>query len=389
MNIHNNRMNRIDSIDESKCCGCLACESICPQSAILMTENEKGFIMPSINDENCVNCGLCLKVCDFKKPKQTKSNIERAFSLVVNDKDVLKNSTSGGAFTALSDVVLGRSGCVVGSVMDDDFTIRHVIAEDKTGRDKMRGSKYVQSNTQGIWKQVKSLLSLGRVVLFTGTPCQCAALCSFLGKDYDNLIVVDFLCHGVPNNKMFKEHIDYLNKYYKSSSVGFSFRNKTYGWDSYNNNNNLSNGKTKTKWINQIYYNFFVNNLSLRSSCHQCPYRSFHRPSDITIADFWGIEKLTGEKDREGVSLVLTHSEKGLDLVKKATENCQVREYPAESVMFRISTAPSKPNVKCDVFWETYIKHGYRGVASQYFSNSRKNRIKFEIRKIAKKLRIG
>ncbi len=384
-----NNLNRIDTNEEFLCCGCLACESICPQEAISMTENEKGFIMPSIDEGKCINCGLCLKVCDFKKTQQTESNIERAYSLVVNDKDVLKNSTSGGAFTALSDVVLGRSGFVVGSVMEEDFTIRHVIAEDKTGRDRMRGSKYVQSSTLGIWKQIKELLSKGEKVLFTGTPCQCAALKSFLGKEYDNLVLVDFLCHGVPNNKMFKEHIDYLNKHYKKNSVGFSFRNKTYGWDSYNNNISLSNGKTKIKWINQIYYNFFVSNLSLRPSCLQCPYRGLHRPSDITIADFWGIEKLTGKKNREGVSLVLTHSEKGLDLVKEAKENCQAREYPVESVLFRVSTAPSKPNAKYDAFWETYIKHGYRGVASKYFSNSRKNRIRFEVRKIAKKLRLG
>lgn len=382
-------MNRIDASDESRCCGCLVCESICPQGAISMTENEKGFIMPNVDDGKCINCGLCLKVCDFKKTSNTESNIEKAYSLVVNDKTVLNNSTSGGAFTALSDVVLAHGGCVVGSVVEDDFTICHVVADDKAGRDKMRGSKYVQSSTQGIWKQIKTLLSEGKEVLFTGTPCQCAAFKSFLGKDYDNLIVVDFLCHGVPNNKMFKEHIEYLNNYYKIPSVGFTFRNKTYGWDSYNNNNNLANGKTKTKWINQIFYNFFVSNLSLRASCHQCPYRSLHRPSDITIADFWGIEKLSGRKDREGVSLVMTHTGKGLDLVKIAKENCLSREYPAESVLFRVSTTQSKPNAKCDAFWKTYLEYGYSGVARKYFSNSYKNRIRFEIRKIAKKLRIG
>ena len=212
-----NNKNRIDPFDELSCCGCMACESVCPRGAISMIENWKGFIMPSIDDGKCVNCGLCLKVCDFKKPQQTESNIKRAYSLAANDKTVLKNSTSGGAFTALSNVVLGRSGCVVVSVMEDDFTIRHVVAEDKTGRDKMRGSKYVQSSTQSIWQQVKTLLSQGKEVCFTGTPCQCAALRSFLGKDYDNLVVVDFLCHGVPNNKMFKEHIAYLNKYYKKA----------------------------------------------------------------------------------------------------------------------------------------------------------------------------
>ena len=381
----NNRINII----ENDCCGCLACESACSQGAIIMTENEKGFIMPSIDDGKCINCGICLKVCDFKKAPQKESNIEKAYSLVINDKRVLQNSTSGGAFTALSDVVLDHSGYILGSILDDDFTVRHVVATDKKGRDKMRGSKYVQSNTQGLWRQVKNLLIQGKEVLFTGTPCQCAALKSFLGKDYDNLIIVDFLCHGVPNNKMFKDHIEYLNHYYGIPSIGFSFRNKTYGWDSYNNINYLSNGKNKSKWINQIYYNFFVSNLSLRPSCHQCPYRGLHRPSDITIADFWGIEKLTGHKNREGVSMVLTHSEKGLALVEKAKVTCQLTEYPTEAVAFRISLTPSKPNAKCDAFWKTYVEKGYTGVAKKYFNNSCTNRIRFEVRKIAKKLRIG
>ena len=189
---------------------------------------------------------------------------------------------------------------------------------------------------------------------------------------------------------MFKEHIQFLNNYYRVPSVGFSFRNKTYGWDSYNNNNNnLANGKTKTKWVNQVYYNFFVSNLSLRSSCHHCPYRSLHRPSDITMADFWGIEKLTGRKNRKGVSLVLTHSEKGQELVMKAKEHCLAREYPSESVLFRISTVPSKPNAKSEAFWNTYIEKGYKGLTDRYFNNSPKNRIRFEVRKIAKKLRLG
>lgn len=389
MDIHYNEMNRIDTTDENMCCGCMACASVCPQQAISKTENDKGFIVPVIDDAKCINCGLCLKVCDFKKIPKTESNIEKAYSLVVNDKNVLQNSTSGGAFTALSDVVLSHSGCVVGSIMDDDFAIRHVVATNKEDRDKMRGSKYVQSNTHGTWEQVKDMLSKGKEVLFTGTPCQCAALKSFLGKDYDNLIIVDFLCHGVPNNKMFKEHIQYLNDYYKTPSVGFSFRNKVYGWDSYNGINMLSNGKSKSKWINQIYYSFFVGNLSLRPSCHHCPYRSLNRLSDITVGDFWGIEKLTGQKNREGVSLVLAHSEKGMALVEKTKESCQVREYPTESVFFRVSLAPSKPNAKCDAFWNTYLERGYAGVARKYFNNSHKNRIKFEVRKIAKKLRIG
>ena len=354
-----------------------------------MVENEKGFIMPKIDEAKCVDCGLCNKVCDFKKAHDVDSNTEKAFSVVIKDKNILKNSTSGGAFTAFSDVILDDSGYVVGAVMEDDFTIRHIAVCDKNGRDRMRGSKYVQSNTYGVFGNVKELLTEGKKVLFTGTPCQCAALKSYLGRDDGNLVVIDFLCHGVPNNKMFKEHIEYLNSYYKVPSVGFSFRNKTYGWDSYNNNNNLSNGKTKTKWINQIFYNFFVSNLSLRPACHHCPYRSLHRPSDITIADFWGIEKLTQRKNREGVSLVLTHTNEGERMIERINGSCEVIEYPFERVAYRIALVPSKPNPKSDDFWKTYQEKGYMGITKKYFNNSLKKCIRFEVRKIAKKLGIG
>ena len=384
-----NDLNRIDVSKEANCCGCMACAVVCPRGAITKIENEKGFLVPFIDESNCINCGLCLKTCDFKKAHEEQSNIHKAFSLVVNNKNVLKSSTSGGAFTALSDVFMSEDGCVVGSVMESDFSVHHVVAFDNASRDAMRGSKYVQSDTDGIFLKVKELLVDGSKVMFVGTPCQCGALHSFLGKEYDNLLVVDFLCHGVPNNKMFKEHIQYLNQYYDVPSIGFSFRDKSYGWDSYNGINYLENGVTKTKWINQIYYSFFVGNLSLRPSCHRCPYRSQHRPSDITIADFWGIEKLTGCKNREGVSLVMTHSEKGLTLLEKAKPACQIKEYPAEAVAFRIQLEPSKPNVRCEAFWKTYLEHGYEGVARNYFSNSLKNRIKFDIRKIVKKLKLG
>lgn len=383
------KYNRIDTSDEGRCCGCAACAAVCPQQAVSMKENVRGFIVPSIDEEKCINCGLCLQKCDFKQEHVDESNITHAFSLVVNDKNVLKESTSGGAFTAFSDVVLNGGGCIVGALMEKDFTVHHVITSDKTVRDAMRGSKYVQSDTNGIYTPIKQILDAGKYILFVGTPCQCAALRSFLGKEYANLIVVDFLCHGVPNNKMFKEHIEYLNSYYKVPSVGFSFRNKTYGWDSYNNNNNLANGKVKTKWINQIYYSFFVRNLSLRSACHNCSYRSLHRPSDITIADFWGVEKLTGHKDRKGVSLVLTHTEKGLSLIDRSKMACKIQEYPVEKLAFRISLSPSKPNAKSEVFWNTYKGKGYKGIVQAFFSNSRTNRIRFEVRKIAKKLGVA
>lgn len=382
-----NKLNRIDSFDELSCCGCLTCESVCPQGAITMTENIKGFIMPSVDDNKCINCGLCLKVCDFKKLQPTESNIERAYSLVVNDKTDLKNSTSGGAFTALSDVVLGHSGCVVGSVMEDDFTILHVVAEDKIGRDKMRGSKYVQSSTQGIWKQVKTLLSQGKEVLFTGTPCQCAALRSYLGKDYDNLIVVDLLCHGVPNNKLFKDHISFLKNHYHENIEAYSFRDKHFGWDSYTNVVTLQDGRKKAKWINQVYYSFFVKSVSLRPSCFNCAYRSLHRPGDITIADFWGYDKISGKKNNKGVSLVLIHNEKGQSLVDKCRVYSEMHEVEVDKISSNVRTTPTSSKIDVEKFWQTYQKGGYLALANKYFVNSIQQRIRFGIRSVVKRLK--
>lgn len=378
---------RIDLSNETNCCGCMACEDACPRGAISMIENDNGFIFPTIDEAKCVNCGICLNVCDFRKEPKTESNIDKAYSLVVNDKNILRKSSSGGAFTALSDVVLSRSGYVVGSIMDKDFNIKHIVATDMIERDWMRESKYVQSCTLGIWRRIRDLLDQGKDVLFSGTPCQCAALKSFLGKDYDRLFVVDFLCHGVPNNRMFKDFIDYLNTISKTPVVGFSFRNKIYGWNSNSINFSISsNGKINSKWINQTYYSFFSKNLSLRPACYRCPYRSMHRPSDITIADFWGIEKLTGCKNRDGVSLVLIHSEKGQSLIEETKTSCHIVEYPTEAVKFRIWISPPKPHAKCDDFWKTYKKGGYIALVNKYFDNSYANRMRFEIKKIIKKM---
>lgn len=381
-------MNRID-LDKNFCCGCAACANICTHDAITMTEDKRGFILPEIDVNKCVECGLCVKVCDFKKEKRTENNTLHAYSLIHNDNLTVRNSTSGGAFTALSDVVLEEGGLVVGAVMEDDFTIHHIITKDPIMRNKMRGSKYVQSAMEKIYGVIKQSLKDGKTVLFTGTPCQCAGIKSFFRDKYENLLIVDFLCHGVPNNKMFKEHIAFLEKQYDKRIVGYTFRDKRYGWNAYNdNNNNNADGSIGTRLINQAYYNFFLSNLSLRDSCFNCKYRSFHKPSDVTIADFWGIEKLTGKKNHTGVSMVLTHSSKGEMLVQKSASKCTICEYPFEQISYRIALNSAPHSKDEDAFWRTYDEDGYSSVVEKFFDNSLNKRIRYEVRKIAKKLRL-
>lgn len=380
------KLNRIDVFDESVCCGCMACASVCPQGAILKTENSKGFIVPSIDDSKCINCGLCLKTCDFKKVHDRNSNIQKAYSLIVKDKKALHGSTSGGAFTALSDVVLGDEGYVVGAVMEKDFTVHHLITSDRSVRDSMRGSKYVQSGMDDVFPSVKDLLEKGKKVLFVGTPCQCGALRSFLGKEYNNLVVVDLLCHGVPNNKLFKDHVSFLERHYAQKITQYGFRDKKYGWDSYINVVKLSNGKSKAKWINQVYYQFFVKSVSLRPSCFNCVYRSLHRPADITIADFWGYDKILKKKNNTGVSLVFVHDEKGQALVEKCKDNSTIQEVAIEKVEKNIQTKPTSTRMNIDKFWEIYLDGGYPALFLKYFDNSFVKRMHFDVKKNIKKM---
>lgn len=378
-------MNRID-LNPNLCCGCAACANVCSHKAIMMVEDNHGFIYPSINESICVDCGLCNKVCDFKNVKRYDNNTLHVYSLIHNNKKIVKHSTSGGAFTALSDLILSDGGYVIGAVMEPNFTIHHLVTSDASVRDKMRGSKYVQSSMDQVYKEMKDLLKKGKKVMFTGTPCQCAAIKNFFSDKYENLYIVDFLCHGVPNNKMFKEHIAFLEEQYGKKIVYYTFRDKRYGWDAYNNNNNNEDGTIGTRLINQAYYYFFLRNLSLRDGCFHCKYRSQYRYSDITIADFWGIEKITGKKNCTGVSMVLSNSEKGETLLRRSKDTCNLIEYPYEKIAYRIPLTPYPYPAQYERFWKTYAKGGYSALVSNFFNNSFKKRLYYSIRKIVKKL---
>lgn len=383
------------------CSGCMACMNACPKDAISVTHSAEGFLLPQIDEDKCVHCGLCETVCDFRKAVHVGYSMRRAFSFVHSDKKVIKNSSSGGAFTALSDAILDRNGVVVGAIYDHDFNVIHSIAVTREERDQMRGSKYVQCNPGLLYREVKSRL-LNQPVLFVGTPCQCAGLKSYLKKDYDNLIVVDFLCHGVPSNKMFKEHIAYIGKKHKGRAVEYSFRAKKYGWNSYANvvtftelsQKQNSSAKKQSRvqedssWLAQAFLTFFAVNLSLRPSCFNCPYRSNHRPSDITIGDFWQIEYLTGKKDKSGVSFVTVNSSKGESIIRDIEKSAKLKEYTLEQVKFRLPSNATKKPKRYDAFWNDYKTSGYEKVLQKYFDNSWKAKARWKIKKIIKRLKI-
>lgn len=375
--------------NKAMCCGCMACANACPKNAIRAQTDDHGFLYPQVDSTLCVECGLCEKICDFTAKQQAEHAPKKAYSLVHKDASVVKHSTSGGAFTALSNWVLEQNGIVVGAAMDENFTVYHHIAETADQRNAMRGSLYVQSDTRDAFRTVRSALKAGRVVLFVGTPCQGAGLRAYLGKDNANLYVVEFLCHGVPNNEFFRSHIAWLESAYGKKAIGYSFRGKRYGWNHGIDEVTFENHRHADSLKVQAYRDFFQKSVSLRPSCHNCSYRQWERSADLTIGDFWGIEKLTGKNDYAGVSFILTNTDKGTTLLKAVENTTTLQEYSLEKVRHRVSLNPSTSRINPEKFWALYREKGYAALVARYHNTSFKKRSTFCLKKWGRRLTGG
>ena len=371
---------------KENCCGCMGCGDICPKGAIKAVKDENGFTYPEVNAELCVDCGLCMKKCSFVNKTGAEKEVTAVWAYRVKDKNVLSESTSGGAFTALSDKVLAEGGSVAACVMGDDFTACHIITDDKTVRDGMRRSKYVQSSTEGIFHAVKEELKTGKTVLFVGTPCQTAQMVAFAGENRDKLIACDFLCHGVPNNDFFKAHIAFLEKEYGKKATKYFFRGKRYGWNHMLEEIEFNGKKLCGDKKVQTYSRFFYSGVSLRPSCHNCRYRSTERSSDITIGDFWGIDKLLPDTDNRGYSMLAANTEKGKALIETIGKTGELTAIDKQKVLWRIGEPISKCKIDKDKFWELYHKDGYRGVVNKYTDTSLKGALLHKVKKTVKRI---
>lgn len=319
-------MNNISSLSQ-KCSGCGLCEHLCPKNAITMVEKD-GFLYPNVNENTCVYCGVCVKLCPVNSEKLTESNCIEAFAVKHKDSNVIFNSSSGGIFTALSDKILENNGYIIGADFDDDMNLVHTTTSTTEGRDRMRGSKYIQSNTVGIYKAIRDLLNEDKPILFTGTPCQAAAVRkAFPNKD--NLYIVDIICHGVPSPEVWKKYVEFIEKKYKKKLTFFSFRNKSLsGWRKYSAKLTFDD---KTEILHNDYTGSFIElfryDVCLRPSCTECNFTSMNRQGDITIGDFWGIENTIPEiSDNKGISAVMINTEKGKRLFEQIKDKINV--YP-------------------------------------------------------------
>lgn len=377
--------------DPKDCCGCTACSCICPHGAIHMQLDNKGFMYPHVDNSVCVQCGLCLRTCpviDRKKIISKTSNVECSFALRHKNKEVLYQSSSGGAFWAIAEYVISNKGVVFGAVYSDNLVVKHTLATTLDDCKKFQGSKYSQSDLTGIYHRVKEYLLKGQLVLFTGTPCQNHGLLRFLRKQYENLITVDIICHSVPSPNVFRDYIRLIEKEYKDKVDKVSMRDKTLGWggiDSYRYY--FKSGKEVLNPQNiKCWQLVFESGLITRESCFDCQYTNLNRVTDFTIGDFWDAKGLRPDiKSKEGTSIVLVNSEKGKSILHDIEKHIQLWVVTEEEYMQpRLQNRTEKPS-NYELFWTIYLNKGFNKAYKKFWG--KKNifvRIAYRLNRLVK-----
>jgi len=353
----------INITDKSQCCGCTACANICAHDAITMMPDALGFLYPNVDESKCVNCGLCDKVCAFNENYDKSLNLPApdVYGARHKDMDEVMKSRSGAAFVAISDYVLEQGGVVYGVGYKDHFRVAHKRATTKTERDEFRGSKYVQSDLTGIFKQVKEDLRNGLFVLFSGTGCQCAGLNAYIGKKLrENLFLVDIVCHGVPSPYIWRDYLSYIEKKHSDTIVTVDFRNKLkYGWKAHIETFGFANGKMeKSTTFTKIFYA----HIMFRHSCGKCHFCNTIRPSDLTLADMWDKNRNFPEinNDNNGESLLLVNSKKGRTIFDVIKDKLDYFQTTIDKVMQAHLREPSKFHPQAKQFAEYYEKYGFK-----------------------------
>lgn len=340
----------IEIREKKNCCGCAACVQACPKQCISFEEDKEGFRYPLVDKNKCVDCHLCEKVCPVLNKADAKEPIE-IYAAYNKDENIRLKSSSGGIFTVLAEEVIKQGGVVFGARFNDNWEVYHDYTETIEGIGSFRGSKYVQSRIENSYKKAKDFLNKGRKVLFSGSPCQIAGLHKYLGKHYDNLLAVDFICHGVPSPKVWRKYIEEILKNARQGVAGkniisqslkvmpvitgINFRDKRTGWKKYSFTVTLAevtdDGKKNLVsrsdiFLQDLYMKTFLSDIILRPSCYQCPAKRGRSESDITIADWWGVKEYPNQEkvdDDKGICIVFLNSDRGqqyfnqFDVVKK------------------------------------------------------------------------
>lgn len=338
----------IQTNNPSDCCGCRACEQVCAHHALSMKSNDEGFLYPVLDTSRCVECGLCGKVCPMMSPEKVQHEEGQAIVAQNIDSNDLKTSSSGGGFIAIAKYVLANEGVVYGAAYQDGPIVAHERVEKLNDLEKLKGSKYVQSDTRDMYSNVKVDLRKGRLVYFVGTPCQVAGLKLFLRTDYDNLITSDLICHGTPSPKIFQNIVNHIEKKIDADFVSYSFRDKRVrGWSCSSSSSYKLHSTGELKYLNynkdmESYFKAFISGHLMRMNCYQCPFANTHRCGDITLADFWGVKRDMPDFPSiyKGVSLLLVNSEKGNKILDNIKQKMHIRPLNMKTAM------DTNPNLK-------------------------------------------
>ena len=343
--------------EKNRCSGCGSCAVSCPKDCIHMENDEFGFRYPVVDSNKCIQCNQCIKKCPVITTMDVKDE-NRFIAAKLIDLDIRQKSTSGGVFTVLAQYCLQHNGIVCGAVYDSAFQVVHVITKTETQIEKMRGAKYVQSRSEHVFSEIKDAVESGRWTLYSGTPCQVAALRAYLGKDYDKLILVDIVCHGVPSPLAWEKYLESLENNSGSKLKHINLRSKVSGWSKYNYSTEFvyeDENRVLIHQNNNCYMKGFVSNLYLRPSCSNCSFKGVDRVSDFTLGDYWGIwNQYPDFDDNKGTSMVIIHGEKGekiWKLVEKRFEFIEVTE--KEAIQENQSTmVSSNAHSNSELFWQ-------------------------------------
>ena len=372
------------SKNKNECCGCTACVQICTHKALVMQEDEEGFLYPVKDINSCVNCGLCEKVCTFTSPLFIGDR-QDVYASYLKDENERKKSSSGGVFFAISQEVIKRNGIVFGAVLDKDLKVKHTSAETLDELLPLRGSKYVQSDLRNTYSQIKAELRAGRLVYFTGTPCQVAGLKGFLRQPFDNLLTSDLVCHGVPSQLLFDEHLRYLRNKYCGDILEYKFRDDE-GWGGCESvmikiGSQIRVVKLPTYELSPFLYSFMYA-MTYRCSCYNCPFSRLSRQSDITLADYWGVKEFFPQLDSsKGVSLVLVNTEKGKGFWNEVMPLVEYYESNIQSAAknnANLRSYSKLPPIRITIYNRMKIE-GYEKLANTVFRGPQYRKIKLRL----------
>lgn len=341
--------------EKSQCCGCMACADVCPNDAIVIKSDSEGFRYPEIEREHCIDCGLCNEVCPLK-PDGAGTPPAKYLAVQAKAPALRKTSTSGAVFPLLAQAVLEQGGVVYGAALDGSMRVAHRRADDSDELGPLVRTKYVQSDTEGIFRQIRHDLDDGKQLLFAGTPCQTEAVRRFVGKDCPTLALVDLICYGVPSPGVWERYVAYLEKKHHGKLTRFLFRDKR----NYDDGHTVSFCIDGHEYVEEDYasdpfLSLYFSNCIIRPSCHACPFTTVERNSDITLGDLWGSKGAVSKMDDGmGTSLVMLRSERGMALWESLQDQFDQIECRREDVMQPRLVSPTKPSLMRQIFFALF-----------------------------------